>query len=309
MVHQAASPGGAYALEFEAARPAITRWAQERFERLREQGGTVGRPRQIMEQILDTPTVNLVTSPRREPRARDADQRRPAGDASSSTRTGCSDILGLDFPPPFVASAARSTRSALEKFDVRLEDGQGFVQKGDTHFCFLVPERAFEDQVVLREAIEIGLVSKRLAACLLMVDPWNPVFSERRRALLRHVPATARDRERQEQLLGRAWRTRSSPPPSRRRPARRRREFAERWAVGRRVPARRSTGSSRATTTPSTTQLKTQAGFDAYFQLAEERRQRFKARCRSREFPLLLPQHEHHRARAQDARDGTVGTG
>ena len=75
------------------------------------------------------------------------------------------------------------------------------MRKGDTHFCFLVPERAFEDQAVLREAIEIGLVTKRLAACLLMVDPWNPIFSDRRRALLRHVPADGDDRERQEQLL------------------------------------------------------------------------------------------------------------
>ena len=37
----------------------------------------------------------------------------------------------------------------------------------------------------------MGLVSRRLAACLLMVDPWNPILSDRRRALLRHVPATA----------------------------------------------------------------------------------------------------------------------
>jgi hypothetical protein len=31
-------PAGAYALEFEAARPAITRWAKKRFARLRKQG-------------------------------------------------------------------------------------------------------------------------------------------------------------------------------------------------------------------------------------------------------------------------------
>ena len=67
-------PGGAYVLEFEAARPAITRWAKKRFARLREQGGTVARPRQIMEQVLDTPTVNLVTSFRESRALRDADQ-------------------------------------------------------------------------------------------------------------------------------------------------------------------------------------------------------------------------------------------
>ena len=36
--------------------------------------------------------------------------------------------------------------------------------------------------------------------------------------------------------------------------------------------------------------LKTQAGFDAYFKLAEERRQEFKAKMPIAEFPLLLPQ-------------------
>ena len=41
---------------------------------------------------------------------------------------------------------------------------------------------------MLREAIEVGLLSRRLAMCLLLVDPWNPVFSQRRLALLRHVP-------------------------------------------------------------------------------------------------------------------------
>ena len=143
-----------------------------------------------MEQILATPTVNLTTT-HIESRALEPTSQLDLPATFFVDSEGLADVLGLA-PPPFFTVTGKIYAKCLAKFDVRLEDGQGFVRKGDTHFCFLVPERAFEDQVVLREAIEIGLVSKRLAACLLMVDPWNPVFSDRRRALLRHVPATAR---------------------------------------------------------------------------------------------------------------------
>ena len=238
----------------------------------------------------------------REPRAARRRPGRPAGDASSSTSTGCSGSSGSTSRRRS-SSRGKIYKRALEKFDVRLEDDQGFVQKGDTHFCFLVPERAFEDQEVLREAIRIGLVSKRLAACLLMVDPWNPVFSERRRALLQHVPDSARDRE-PAAAASRPSMARRDPRRrrARRRPARRRREFAERWEVGDRVQApvqpdprallrRRRRDSSR-----------TQAGFDAYFQLAEERRRRFKDVDADRAgVPAPAAAHEHHLARAQDA--------
>ena len=268
-------PGGAYALELEAARPAITRWAQERFRRLRKQGGTVGRPRQIMEQILDTPTVNLITSPHREPRAARRRRRSTCRRRSSSTPRRSPTSSGST-PPPLFTVSGKIYAKCLEKFDVRLEDGQGFVQKGDTHFCFLVPERAFEDQVVLREAIRIGLVTKRLAACLLMVDPWNPVFSERRRALLRHVPATARG-------------SRTARAASRRTMARAILAAAKSAPAGcagggvRRALGRRARSSSAPFNRILSRyydaveeKLKTQAGFDAYFQLAEERRRRFK---------------------------------
>ena len=299
-------PGGAYSLEFEAARPAITRWAQKRFKRLRDQGGTVGRPRQIMRQVLDTPTVNLVTSFRESRGLRDGDQ----VDLPASFFVdvdGLFGILELDFPPPFVVRG-RIYKRALEKFDVRLEDDQGFVQKGDTHFCFLAPERAFEDQEVLRELIRIGLVSKRLAACLLMVDPWNPVFSERRRALLQYVPDSARVTNRRSRFSAELGTTivaaaKSSPAGS---PER---EFAERWAIGtgfkrpfNRILARYYDAVR--------DQLKRQAGFDAYFQLAEERRRRFKDSMPiAQEFPLLLPRTNITSRGRRMRADGTVGTG
>ena len=277
-------PGGAYILEFDGARPAITRWAHRRFIELRRRGGRVAEPRFVMEQILDTPTVNMVTSFRESRALRDRDEvdLPPTFFVDSDA---LSNLLGLAFPP-FLAVSGKTYKRALEKFDVRIEDGEGFSQRGDTHFCFLALERAFEDQEVLREAIEIGLVTRRLAACLLMVDPWNPIFSERRRALLAHVPATATiadgkssfSRDMSEAIREAATGNPGSPEA----------EFAERWQVGAqfRGPFNRLLkdyyGNVRA-------KLRTQAGFDAYFQLLEERRLRFKDTMPIAEFPLLLP--------------------
>lgn len=298
-------PGGALAFELDAARPAITRWARARFARLRKEGGTVARPRQIMGQILATPTVNLTTT-HVESRALD-----PGSDldlpATFFVDSECLfDILGLA-PPPFFTVKGRIYARCLEKFDVRLEDGNGFKQAGDTHFCFLVPERAFEDQVVLREAIEIGLVSKRLAACLLMVDPWNPVFSDRRRALLEHVPGSAKiangsssfSADMARAILKAAESAGSSSPEA---------EFARRWAAGsgfRGEFNRLLTGYYDAVKA----RLKTQAGFEAYFKLAEERRQEFRAKMPIAEFPLLLPHTNIRPRNRRMQRDGTVAAG
>jgi hypothetical protein len=297
-------PGGAYTLEFEGARPAITRWASRRFADLRRGGGKVADPGLIMQQILDTPTVNMVTSVRESRALRDRD---PVDlpptffvDADALPL-----LFGLEFPPVFVVRG-KIYKRALEKFDVRIEDGEGFGQRGDTHFCFLALERAFEDQEVLREAIESGLLTRRLAACLLMVDPWNPIFSERRRALLAHVPAAATiakgkstfSREMATAILEAAKGNPGSPEA----------EFAERWGVGaqfrrpfNRILKRYYAGVER--------KLKTQAGFDAYFKLLEERRLRFKDTMPIAEFPLLLPS-TNIRASGRVMRpDGSVGRG
>jgi hypothetical protein len=297
-------PGGAYTLEFEGARPAITRWARRRFADLRRRGGKVAEPRLVMEQILDTPTVNMVTSFRESRALRDRDvvDLPPTFFVDSDA---LSILLGLDFPP-FFAVRGRIYKRALEKFDVRVEDGEGFSQRGDTHFCFLALERAFEDQEVLREAIESGLVTRRLAACLLMVDPWNAIFSERRRALLAHVPPSATiadgkssfSRKMATAILAAAEGNPGSPEA----------EFAERWRVGAqfRRPFNRMLKRYYAAVEAK---LKTQAGFDAYFKLLEERRLRFKDTMPIAEFPLLLPSTNISATGRRMKADGSVGRG
>ena len=296
---------GAIDLEL-AVRASMERWGRARFADLRKNGGTVARPKQVLEQILDTPTANLHTS-------------HVSNAALALTPSTTLDIpdgffvdadglaeVGLDPPPPSGLSAftvsGRIYAKCLTKFGVRLEQNG---RKGDTHFCFLVPERAFEDQVVLRESMQIGLVSKRLAACLLMVDPWNPVFSDRRRTLLKYVPPTATiankssgfSQEMADRILAAAKTLPASSPEG---------EFAKRWGVGTAFVTEFNKILN-GYYAKVREKVKTQAGFEPYFRLAEERRRIVRDRLPiAQEFPLLMPVTNIPRARRTMQRDATV---
>jgi hypothetical protein len=132
-------PQGAIDLEI-AARAAMERWAKARFAELRGRGGTVARPKQVMEHILDTPTANLhsahVSNASLELTPVQLDL--PTGffvdvDGLSDPGNG----IGLD-PPPFFEVSSRIYARVLKKFNVRIE-GAGFKRPGDAHFCFVVP--------------------------------------------------------------------------------------------------------------------------------------------------------------------------
>lgn len=303
-------PQGAIDLEI-AARAAMERWAKARFEEFQGKGGTIA-PRQIMEQILDTSTANLhsthITNASLEltpasldlPRGFFVDADAFSGVVELPKKFG----LGLD-PPPLFEVSPKIYANCLKKFNVRIEGG-GVKRAGDAHFCFVVPERAFEDQVVLREAMAIGLVSKRLAASLLMVDPWNPVFSERRRALLQQIPATATitngrssfSQEVANRILAAAKLRGAESPEA---------EFAKRWNVGPQFAGEFNKVLG-AYYRKVQKQLKTQSGFEPYFKLAETRRRTF-ANLPIAEFPLLLPISDASSAPRSMQRDGTVTEG
>jgi hypothetical protein len=177
---------GALTCEEQVARPSIRRWATSRFDELAA-SGTVPNPGRVMRQILDTPAVNLVSSTKK-PHDDDGEpiDLPPTFFLDSE---GLSEILGIPLPTPSLAVDRGIYSTTLERFEVRLEDqDQGFEQPGDTFFAFVVPERASEDEEVLRHALRVGLLTRRLGACLLMTDFANPVFSARRAKLLDHVP-------------------------------------------------------------------------------------------------------------------------
>lgn len=263
-------PGGAAVCETAVARPSISRWVKARFDAIAAGGGAIDDPGRIMEQILDTPTVNLITS-------------HTESEIATSTASvdlpqtffvdsdGLHELLGLQAPPNFTVAGSLYV-AALEAFAVKLTDGETFQRSGDTHFAFLIPERAFEDQEVLRVAIGVGLISQRLAASLLMTDFPNPVFSRRRASLLQHVPGSAQisggqssfSQDFANAVLAAAETSPEGSPE---------REFAERWNTGESFQDAFNTllGNYYAAVTA---RLATQQGFNEYFQLAESRRQK-----------------------------------
>jgi hypothetical protein len=258
------NPQGADVCEIEVAKPGIERWARHRFDRFLADGGRIDDPARILRQVLATPSVNIVSS---QTESRDAAPGRPVDLPQTFfvDSEGLTEVLGLLPPPPFSVDGELYL-TALATAGARVTDGAGFVQPGDTHFAFAVPERAFEDQVVLRQAVRVGLLSRRLAACLLMTDFPNPVFSERRAALLAHVPETATvpgdfSERMAETITAAAPATPEGSPE---------REFAARWARGEDLSP--FDDELRTYYAAVAARLRTQDGVDAYVRLAESRR-------------------------------------
>ncbi len=192
----------AYVLEDSVAKLAITRWNRTRLGQVLD-AGAIEEPTQVMERIVGSPaprrhTVNLVSSEDTQPALAGIEAVRLPKSFFVDV-DGLSGVLDLPFPKEPFEVSADVYRSILSEFDVTVSsDDGGFSRPGDTHFLFVVPERAFEDTEFVRQLVkpdggagerDLGLVSERLVGCLLMVDFPNPVFSERRASLRRHLPA------------------------------------------------------------------------------------------------------------------------
>ena len=262
-------PGGAYTFEFEVAKPAMTRWAKARFAALGNGDGSVDDTALILEQVIGTPTANLLSSLRESATAAASNPiDLPPTFFIDADRLG---EVGLSGPPQFLVPG-NVYNSALQRFQVKLSDRRGLERDGDTHFAFLILEPPFEDLVVMREAMRIGLLGRRLAACLLMTDFPNPVFSDRRRALLAHVPASATlsggqstfSQEMADAILAAADASPDGSPE---------REFADLWGVGEDFTAAFDALLNAYYATIGQ-RLENQADFDSYFELAEVRRRR-----------------------------------
>jgi hypothetical protein len=295
---------GALACETAVARPSIVRWTKARFDGLVAAGGKITDPARIMRQLLETPTVNLISSHTEARNAASGTVDLPQTFFIDSEEL--SEVLGLQAPPPFAVSGPIYEQS-LTNFGVHLSDGKGFEQAGDTHFAFCVPERALEDTQVLREARRIGLLSDRLAASLLMTDFANPIFSVRRASLMAHVPAAATvaagaasfSVDMAAAILAAAE---TSPADSAER------EFAELWAVGEDFKPSFDALLS-AYYDQITERLQTQAGYDDYFRLAESRREHVEETMPIAESPLLFAKARERVGALRMLTDGSVAAG
>ena len=259
------APGGAYTLEEDIAIPSIERWTRTRLDALLA-GDAEETPRRILEQLLDTPTVNLISSQTSsEAAVAGAVPKVDLPDTFFVDSAALAGVFGLQRPSkPFVASTIYA--KSLETFAVTLTDGEQFNRPGDTHFAFVVPERASEDTETIRQAIALGIISKRLAASLLMVDFPNPVFSAKRRQLLQHVPDTPITADSSDQVADAILAT---PEASQAGTAEN--EFAERWSVGEAFEDTFN-GLLQDYYHAFAAKLATQQGFDDYLRLAESRR-------------------------------------
>lgn len=276
---------GAYVLEDSVVRKAIQRWNRRRLEQI-SQAGSISDAVPLFERLLGSRenthhTVNLTSSPDSSESAVSAERVRLPPTFFVDVEGLC-DRLGLERPPEFTAPGALY-KQALDKFGVVVknedearprEEGEDlFERKGDTHFAFVVPERAFEDVdflgQVLKPDIQVGLITPRLAACLLMVDFANPVFSDPRASLIDRVPAGPIPADKWPSFskeLGDAIAGAAKDAPER--------EFAALWEKGEDGWQDAANQLLRDYYQGVLAELEKPGGFEGYFKLAEARRNR-----------------------------------
>ncbi|WP_432196843.1 hypothetical protein [Streptomyces sp. bgisy027] len=274
---------GAQQLEL-TVRSLITRWTGARLAAVTA-NGVVDHPDRLLRHLFTSTTVNLASTDRQSSNisADSPDLTLPTGFWLNQDVLFNDLRLSTQAAPPG-APAARYL-AGLTRFGFRLEEKfSGFSQPGDTFFAFVVPEAAHEDNEVVRQMVRNALVPAKFAACVLMVDFPNPVFSPARSRLMRYVPTTPTkvvelcDKVAQA-ILDAAGTLPADSPEGR---------FAEHWQApddawrtvfGHRVDAylRRVTE-----------RIRTESGFDDYVHLAESRRRQFR-RMKLNEFELTLP--------------------
>ncbi|CAL9338788.1 hypothetical protein [Streptomyces sp. Tu 3180] len=278
---------GAQKLEL-TVRSLVTRWTAARLAGVTA-NGVVEHPDRLLRHLFTTTTVNLACTDRQSSvvTPESADLVLPMG--FWLNQDVLLDDLGLvTRAAPPTAPAARYCASLTRfgfRMEERAEDGSVvFHRPGDTFFAFVVPEAAHEDNEVVRQMIRHGLLSAKFAACVLMVDFPNPVFSPPRAHLMRYAPTAATEPsalcDRTALAITDAARTLPADSPEG--------LFAAHWRVpddawqavfGQRVDAYLRKAAARA---------RTEDGFDDYVRLAESRRRRFRA-MRLNEFQLTLP--------------------
>lgn len=269
---------GAEFFETAVVRPGIRRWTRARLAATTEADGTVRQVPFLLRQLFETTTVNLVSSfseSRIVEASRAVDLPRSFfADTDSFTAVGLALPPGLQTPGSHYLAARDGLDTALVADDFRQPD--------DTHFAFLVPERAAEDIDVVSHLLEVGLLTDRFIASVLMIDFPNPVFSARRARLARYAPDTGRPGQLVDALVD-AIRAGADDAP----PGEPEHEFLEHWAL---EDGWRAAFDERLTAyyEALTARLGTADGFGDVARLAEARRRRVRELELSEGRPLLF---------------------
>jgi len=279
------SASGAEKLEL-IIRPTVRRWTTARLTRATAGSQLVNLP-WVLRQLCTTTTVNLASS--------DQESAVVASGAQSELVLPLgfwlnSDLL-LDaqlgipasFAPPHAPSGLYA--DSLQRYGFALFEGT-FRQAGDTFFAFLVPEAAFEDNVVILECVRMGLLSPKFVASVAMIDFPNPIYSPARAKVMQYMPNSISLAARMDisealaQPIVAAAQAASLDSPER--------TFAANWSLG--AAEWQPTFAKRIQEYVASIQgrITSPGGFDDYTRLAESRRREFR-QSRLFEFALTLP--------------------
>jgi len=249
-------------------------WNRSRIaEAIQERSGVIKAPEKLLRQIICTTNVNLTSS----------------ATASGSVDASSSDIrLPFSFFANFEALEVTGVQpevgvvkiksafylESLKIFDFALKSNKVSIP-GDTHFAFFVPEPAFEDTNLLSQMIESEVMSKKLAACLLMTDFSNPIYSRGRACLERYVPkeivAGDQGKDLDEKFVGNVYQSENRSIPNT--PEY---QFLENWNIAGEEWIEDFQGQVVKYFEKIDTLCQTQEGYNQLVRLAESRRNEFK---------------------------------
>jgi hypothetical protein len=272
-------------LEKLVIRPGISRWNAARTASMIDSAGQVRELPSLLRHLFETTTVNLGTSRTESSANLDKNLRLEF----FLNKTALFDVIGLDPPDNFQTPVIGRTlyQNALATFGFTLASGS-FRQPGDTHFASLAPEAADEDLDVLARLLDANVMTPRFAACVLMIDFQNPVFSPIRQRLSAYVPPTATIQGGVSDLPTQfaAAVTAVAPGLPADSPER---QFLDNWNLPEGQWQTEFDARIKRYLDSITPRLMAQAGVNAYFELAESRRREFARRPLHEPFDLMLP--------------------
>jgi hypothetical protein len=277
---------GAEDFQNTVVEPGITRWNEARLDGSVGADGTVSGVPLLMRQVLETTTVNLVSSAQESHLVQD-ETRLLLPTTFFFDTDALLDRIELDPSIEPIGVEGRLYLESLTRYAFALVEGSTTWHAGDTFFAFLVPEPAFEDLDVLSQLLDSGILTPRFAASLLMVDFPNPVFSTRRQRLMRYVPDLARITDGVSDLpraMVEGIEAANPNPP----PGSPEREFLDNWSLPEAEWRTAMEGRIEQYFQALAAKAATQEGFDGFVRLSDSRRREFRNRPLN-EFGLTLP--------------------
>jgi hypothetical protein len=181
---------GAERLEM-IVRTNMSTWVQSRLGKAVAPDGSIDRPDRLMRQVLTTTAPTIASSI--DPYDGDPQATIQVPLTFFLDRVGLFDIAELELNPGFTVERSRY-RVMAQHLGLAVRDtrAQPPVRiDGDTFFAWPVPEPGLEDSALLKALVRKGIISRRFAAALLMIDFPNPVGSDDRAKLMAYVPSSA----------------------------------------------------------------------------------------------------------------------